>query len=75
MSLNCVQILTMKEQLYSQWEEQGMPEEQMEMAWNMTSNFMGPIPMFFISVIGGVIFGAIIGLIMGAILKRERPYA
>lgn len=61
--------------MQSEWEKQGMSEEQIEMAAGMTSMFTSPVAIVLTQIIAGVIFGVIIGLIAGAIMKRDKPYA
>jgi hypothetical protein len=57
----------------SQFESQGMSEEQIEMALSFSSMFMSPPVMAIMQVVGGAIFGLIIGLIVALIMKRDRP--
>ena len=51
---------------------QGMSEEQIEMAANMSSAFTSPPAIAAMQVFSGAIFGLIIGLIAGLFMKRER---
>ena len=66
-----------KEQMLSamqeEWARQGMSEEQIEMAANMSGMFTNPVSMAVMQVVVGVIFALIISLIAGAVMKRERP--
>jgi len=64
----------MKESMVATYEEQGLSEEQIDMALSMASAFTSPAMMAVFQVIGGAFFGLIIGLIAGAIMKKERPY-
>ncbi len=54
------------------WAAQGMSEEQIEMAANMSSAFTSPPAIAAMQVFSGAIFGLIIGLIAGLFMKRER---
>lgn len=64
----------LKEMMVAQWEEQGMGEDQIEMALSMSSAFTNPVVLSVSQVIGGVILGLIIGLVAGLVMKRERSY-
>lgn len=56
-----------------QWEKQGMSEQQMEQAAEMSKSFMGPGAMFVFGVLGSLIFGVILSLIIAAIMKKDPP--
>lgn len=56
-----------------QWEKQGMSEQQMEQAAEMSKTFMGPGAMFVFGVLGTLIFGVILSLIIAAIMKKDPP--
>ena len=68
---------TLNEQLLDkareQWEKQGMSEQQMEQAAEMSKTFMGPGVMFVFGVLGTLIFGVILSLIIAAIMKKDPP--
>jgi hypothetical protein len=57
--------------MHAQWEEQGLSEEQIEMASGMTGMFTNPIFLSFSQVFNGVIMAVIIALFAGLVLKRE----
>lgn len=61
----------MKEAMMTEYEKQGLSEEQIEMAYGMASKFMSPTIIGISAAIGGVVIGLIIGLIAGAIMKRD----
>jgi hypothetical protein len=61
------------EQAQQKLVEQGMSDEQIEMAINMQRKFMSPAWMMVWSFVGSIIFSIIIGLIMSAIMKRDNP--
>ncbi|GAB4488360.1 MAG: hypothetical protein OHK0019_04560 [Saprospiraceae bacterium] len=63
----------LKEMMVAQWEEQGMSEEQIEMALNMSSSFTSPTMLAIWGILGGALLGLIVGLIAGLVMKRERP--
>jgi hypothetical protein len=72
--INPEYLATISEMTQAELEEQGMSEEQIEMAGKMTGAMMNPLSMFIMSVIGNVVAGTIIGLIAGLVLRREpRP--
>ena len=60
-------ILRTEDQMY----EQGMPDEQVEMAMTYTRKFMAPVPMALMVVLSYCVVGFIISLITSAILKKE----
>jgi hypothetical protein len=60
-------ILRAEDQMY----DQGMPDEQVEMAMTYTRKFMAPIPMALMVILTYCIVGLIISLITSAILKKE----
>lgn len=62
----------MMEAMQAAWAEQGMSEEQIEMAMSMTS-FFNPVSMSLMQVVAGALAGLVIGLIAGLFMKRERP--
>lgn len=64
---------TIRDMTSAQMEEQGMSEEQIEMAGGFTGWMFNPVFMFLSQVLGGAVAGIIIGLIAGAIMKRELP--
>lgn len=57
--------------MQSEWEKQGMSEEQIEMALSMAGAFISPTFMAISQVFGGALIGVIIGLIAGLFMKRE----
>lgn len=61
----------MRDAMTAQYEEQGMSEEQIEMASSMAGAFMSPMFLALSQIIGGAIIGTIIGLIAGLFMKRE----
>ena len=60
-------ILRTEDEMYNQ----GLPDDQVEMAMNMTRKFMMPGPMAAMVVLTYTIVGFIISLITSAILKKE----
>ncbi|MBV6439165.1 MAG: DUF4199 domain-containing protein [Haliscomenobacteraceae bacterium CHB4] len=64
----------LKELMIAQWEEQGMSEEQIEMALSMSSAFTNPVMLAVWQTLGGALLGLIIGLVAGLIMKREQTY-
>ena len=60
-------ILRTEDQMY----DQGMPDDQVEMAMSMTRKFMMPGPMAAMVVLSYTIVGLIVSLITSAILKKE----
>jgi len=52
--------------------ENGMSEEQIEMAGNMTRKFMTPMWLFFFSILGNAFMGLIFSLIIGIFLKKDK---
>ena len=54
------------------WAAQGMSEEQIEMAANMSSAFTSPVAMALMQILFAALFGLIIGLVAGLFMKRER---
>ena len=54
------------------WQEQGLSEEQIEMASQMAGMFTSPTSMLIMGPIGGVISGVILGLIVGFFTKRDK---
>lgn len=62
----------LKETMIAQWEEQGMGEEEIEMALSMSSAITNPFMLSIWQTIGSALLGLIIGLVAGLILKRER---
>lgn len=64
----------LKEMMIAQWEEQGMSEDQIEMALSMSSTFTNPAMLAIWQTLGGALLGLLIGLIAGLIMKREPNY-
>lgn len=65
-------ILRAEDQLY----DQGMPDDQVEIAMQYTRKFMAPVPMAAMVVLSYTFVGFIISLITAAILKNEGdPFA
>ena len=60
-------------QQMAEMEKQGMTEEQMEMASQMTGIFKTPMAIAIISLLAQLFWGAILGLIFGAIMKKCPP--
>ncbi len=52
--------------------DQGMSEDQIEMASSMTRKFMTPMWLFFLSILGYAFTGFIFSLIIGIFLKKEK---
>jgi len=61
--------------IVEQWEDAGMPEDQIEQMLPMTAMFTGFKGMALMSLIGTPIFGFIVSLIGGAVMKKNRPMA
>jgi hypothetical protein len=53
--------------------EQGMSDEEIEMAQSMSANFMTPNAMVGWALIGNIFVGVILNLIASAILKKNSP--
>ncbi|MEJ8757493.1 DUF4199 domain-containing protein [Pontibacter sp. H259] len=53
--------------------DQGMSDEQIESAMQMTESFQGPIAMILGGLIGAVVIGFLLSLVISAIMKRNRP--
>lgn len=62
----------MMDAMQEAWAEQGMSEEQIELAASMSSAFTNPIGVSLMQVFMSVLIGLIIGLIAGLVMKRER---
>lgn len=62
-------VLRAEDQMY----DQGLPDEQVEMAMTYTRKFMAPIPMAVMVVLSYSIIGFIISLITSGILRKEDP--
>ncbi len=60
-------LLRAEDQLY----DQGMPDDQVEMAMSYTQKFMKPGPMAFMVVLTYTVVGFLVSLITSAILKKE----
>jgi hypothetical protein len=54
-------------------EQQGMSEEQIEQAMQLTSWMMSPVALTFLAAIGTLIMGIIFDLIIAAIMQRKPP--
>ncbi len=54
-------------------EEQGLGDDQIEQAMEMTERFMSPGLMAVFAIVGSVFFGFIISLIISAITQNKRP--
>lgn len=52
-----------------------MPQEQMDMAIEMSQKFSGSGVVMAVQLIAGLFFGFIISLVCGLILKKDNPYA
>lgn len=64
------------EQQETQMYEQGLPDEQIEMAMSYTQKFMNPLWMGVMAVLMSTIMGFIISLIAAAFLKKDPdPFA
>lgn len=57
--------------MHAQWEEQGLNDEQIEMASGMVGMFTNPVFLSITQVFNGVITAVVISLIAGLVLKRE----
>ncbi|MCU0325635.1 MAG: DUF4199 domain-containing protein [Spirosomaceae bacterium] len=53
--------------------EQGLSDEQIDQAMEMTAKFMSPGMMFIFGVLGYLIVGFILTLIVSAIMKKSKP--
>jgi len=56
-------------------EEQGMSDDQIEQALEVSQNFMSPGLTFLFGVLGSVFFGLILSLIIAAFMRRNKPFA
>ncbi len=64
------------EQQENKMYEQGLPDEQIEIAMSWTEKFMSPPLMWVVAIISTTFIGFIISLIVGAILKKnEDPFS
>ncbi|MDP6909750.1 MAG: DUF4199 domain-containing protein, partial [Flavobacteriales bacterium] len=59
--------LRAEDQMY----DQGMPDDQVEMAMSYTEKFMKPGPMAFMVILTYTIVGFVVSLVTSAILKKE----
>lgn len=57
--------------MHAQWEEQGLSDEQIEMASGIVGIFTNPVFLSLSQVLNGVIMAVIIALVAGLVLKRE----
>lgn len=57
----------------AQWEEQNMPEEQMDMARKWMGYMMNPLIMSLIATVSVIFWGMIKSLIAAALLKKDAP--
>lgn len=57
----------------AQWEEQNMPEAQMEQARTWMGYFMNPVIMSLIGAVSVIFWGVIKSLVTAALLKKEAP--
>lgn len=64
-------IVQAMEQTEAKMLEQGLSEDQMGPALEMTRKFMSPLIMSVFSVLGSAVFGAILSLIAAAFIKKE----
>ena len=62
---------SIREAQMAQFESQGMSEDQIEMAINMSSWFTNPAFLGVSQMFGSLFYGLILGLIIGAVFKRE----
>jgi hypothetical protein len=53
--------------------EQGLSDEQIEQAMEMTSKFMTPSMMFIVGIVMYIIAGFFFSLIAGAIMQKKKP--
>lgn len=56
-----------------EWVRQGMSDEQIDAAVQMSQSFSGPVAMILGAAIGTLVIGFIISLIVSAIMKNKRP--
>jgi len=61
------------ERTLEQYEEMGMPEDQIEMSMSWVKSMMSPIGMATFQVIGSAIMGFIASLIISAVVKKNPP--
>lgn len=59
--------------MQEQWEKQGLSDDQIEQASEMTKMFQSPGLLFAFGLIGAVVFGLILSLIIAAIMRKKRP--
>jgi hypothetical protein len=55
-----------------QFIEKGMSEDQIQSALTWTKKFLGPIPLFLFSILGGAFMAMIFSLIISIFTKREQ---
>ncbi len=63
----------MMDKMVEVWEEQGMTDQQIEVASSVMSKFQNPELAFILGIVMGVLFGFIISLIVAAITKNNNP--
>lgn len=66
-------IAIIKEQQYDKMIEQGMPEDQIDKAMEMSAAFMTPEIIVVMGILFTVFFGFILSLIISAITKNANP--
>ena len=62
----------MHDAMVKAWQDQGLNEEQIEMASKMAGMMTSPTMMFLMSILSGVIGGVILGLLIGLMTRKER---
>jgi hypothetical protein len=62
-------------QMEVQWEEQGMPQSQIDAGLEMTRAWMSPLSMMIWSLIMNTLIFAVVHLIVAAIMKKDPPPA
>jgi len=61
------------DKMVEMWEEQGLTDDQIEVASSMLSKFQNPELAFVIGIVGAIFFGFLISLIIAAITKKNNP--
>lgn len=63
------------EKAYSDMEDRGLSDEEIEQAMGVAKIFMGKGAMTAMAFLGNIVLGAIFSVIVAAIMKKERPAA
>ncbi len=67
------QIEGLMDKLISEWENEGIEDEQIDFLSNIFSYFLNPTGLAVLSIIGGIIGAFIFSLVISAFTKNENP--